>query len=147
MVLRLKITLAFAAMALMAVIVSFVLQQIIPGAGAAALLAMVVSVGLAAAYGYVWGGGISKALSDLNTVILRFTKWDMDGVVPHAAREEFLSRVRDTHRVLRRQPGFIRDALLEQVAGPGRFNSPCSRRCAARFSKCRSYTGESSAHP
>ena len=43
-------------------------------------------------------------------------------VVPQAAREEFLKRVRDTHQVLRHQPGFIQDALLEQVAGPGRFN-------------------------
>ena len=43
-------------------------------------------------------------------------------VVPKAAREEFLKRVHDTHHVLRRQPGFIRDALLEQIGGPGRFN-------------------------
>jgi heme-degrading monooxygenase HmoA len=43
-------------------------------------------------------------------------------VVPQAAREEFLQRVGDTHRILRQQPGFVRDALLEQVAGPGRFN-------------------------
>ncbi|MGQ4878621.1 antibiotic biosynthesis monooxygenase family protein [Billgrantia sp. LNSP4103-1] len=42
--------------------------------------------------------------------------------VPEAAREEFLRRVHDTHQLLRRQPGFIRDSLLEQVAGPGRFN-------------------------
>ncbi|NIC04854.1 antibiotic biosynthesis monooxygenase family protein [Billgrantia bachuensis] len=42
--------------------------------------------------------------------------------VPEAAREEFLKRVHDTHQVLRRQPGFIRDSLLEQVAGSGRFN-------------------------
>ena len=43
-------------------------------------------------------------------------------VVPQAALEEFLKRVHDTHKILRRQPGFVRDALLEQVAGPGRFN-------------------------
>lgn len=43
-------------------------------------------------------------------------------IVPTAARKEFLERVRDTHEVLRRQPGFIRDALLEQFAGPGKFN-------------------------
>ncbi|ALT00396.1 antibiotic biosynthesis monooxygenase [Lacimicrobium alkaliphilum] len=42
--------------------------------------------------------------------------------VPQAAREEFLQRICDTHQVLRRQPGFIRDVLLEQVEGPGRFN-------------------------
>lgn len=43
-------------------------------------------------------------------------------IVPQTAREEFLKRVHDTHRVLRHQPGFIRDALLEQIAGPGKFN-------------------------
>jgi hypothetical protein len=34
-------------------------------------------------------------------------------VVPDTARGEFLGRVRMTHDVLRQQPGFIRDALLE----------------------------------
>lgn len=34
-------------------------------------------------------------------------------VVPDAARAEFLGRVRMTHAVLRQQPGFVRDALLE----------------------------------
>lgn len=43
-------------------------------------------------------------------------------VVSDEARDEFLHRVRETHRILRRQPGFVRDALLEQVAGPGKFN-------------------------
>lgn len=43
-------------------------------------------------------------------------------VVPAAARDEFLARIRETHELLRRQPGFIRDAILEQVAGPGKFN-------------------------
>lgn len=52
------------------------------------------------------------------TPIFRVDKF----VVSQAARDEFLRRVRDTHDVLRRQPGFVRDALLEQVAGPGRFN-------------------------
>ncbi len=42
--------------------------------------------------------------------------------VPQTAREEFLERVHETHQVLGRQPGFIHDVLLEQVAGPGRFN-------------------------
>lgn len=52
------------------------------------------------------------------TPIFRVDKF----VVSQAARDEFLRRVRDTHQVLRRQPGFVRDALLEQVAGPGRYN-------------------------
>lgn len=40
-------------------------------------------------------------------------------VVPDAARAEFLGRVRMTHAVLRQQPGFVRDALLEHPGGPG----------------------------
>jgi heme-degrading monooxygenase HmoA len=43
-------------------------------------------------------------------------------VVPEAVREEFLARVLQTHEVLRRQPGFVGDLLLEQTGGPGRFN-------------------------
>ncbi len=43
-------------------------------------------------------------------------------VVPASAREEFLRRVIETHQVLRRQPGFVRDSILEQISGPGRFN-------------------------
>lgn len=43
-------------------------------------------------------------------------------VVPQAAREEFLRRVRETHEILRRQPGFVREVLLERISGPGRFN-------------------------
>jgi heme-degrading monooxygenase HmoA len=43
-------------------------------------------------------------------------------VVPEPSREEFLQRVLETHEILRRQPGFVRDALLEQISGPGRFN-------------------------
>ena len=43
-------------------------------------------------------------------------------VVPNAARDEFLARVQATHDVLRQQPGFVRDNLLEQFAGPGEFN-------------------------
>ena len=34
-------------------------------------------------------------------------------VVADAARAEFIGRVRMTHAVLRQQPGFVRDALLE----------------------------------
>src|SRR4029079_7831551 len=43
-------------------------------------------------------------------------------IVPETARDEFLSRVFQTHQVLRRQPGFVGDLLLEQSGGPGRFN-------------------------
>ncbi len=44
-------------------------------------------------------------------------------VVPEPAREEFWRHVRRTHEVLRRQAGFLDDALLEQQSGPGRFNA------------------------
>ena len=42
--------------------------------------------------------------------------------VPTPARDEFLTRVRATHAVLRRQAGFLRDAILEQASGSGEFN-------------------------
>lgn len=43
-------------------------------------------------------------------------------IVPPDARDEFLARVHDTHAVLRRQEGFVRDMILEQQSGPGAFN-------------------------
>jgi hypothetical protein len=43
-------------------------------------------------------------------------------VVPAAAREEILAKVRMTHELLRRQQGFVQDFLLEQFSGPGEFN-------------------------
>lgn len=42
--------------------------------------------------------------------------------VPPAARDEFLARVRETHAILRVQPGLVDEFLLEQAAGPGAFN-------------------------
>jgi heme-degrading monooxygenase HmoA len=43
-------------------------------------------------------------------------------VVPASARVEFLERVTATHDLLRKLPGFLRQFLLEQTAGPGEFN-------------------------
>lgn len=43
-------------------------------------------------------------------------------VVPTEARSEFLSRVRDTHALLKTLPGFVQDWIFEQTGGPGRFN-------------------------
>jgi len=43
-------------------------------------------------------------------------------VVPSTAREEFLHKVRRTHAVLKAQPGFLQDFVLEQSSGPGEFN-------------------------
>lgn len=40
-------------------------------------------------------------------------------VVPDAARQEFLGRVRSTHQLLKAQPWFVRDVVLEQSSGPG----------------------------
>jgi heme-degrading monooxygenase HmoA len=42
-------------------------------------------------------------------------------LVPENARGAFLARVRTTHNLLRRQPGFVQDLLLEQPAENGRF--------------------------
>lgn len=53
-----------------------------------------------------------------NSTVYRVDKF----VVPESARDEFVARIRETHEILRQQPGFVRDAILEQVAGPGRFN-------------------------
>lgn len=46
----------------------------------------------------------------------------VDFVVPDHAREEFINRVRRTHELLRTQPGFLQDFVLEQSSGPGEFN-------------------------
>ncbi len=43
-------------------------------------------------------------------------------VVPDEARAEFLERVGETIALLRRQAGFVRDQILVQTAGFGRFN-------------------------
>ena len=88
MVLRLKIMLAFAATAVMAVVVSFALAAMVPATFLAALLSMIIAGALAAGFGYVFGGATAQALADLNNVILRFTKWDMEGIVPHVARAD-----------------------------------------------------------
>jgi heme-degrading monooxygenase HmoA len=52
-------------------------------------------------------------------------------VVPDAVREEFWTHVLRAHSVLREQPGFLDDALLEQRSGPGRFNVVTMVRWAA----------------
>jgi heme-degrading monooxygenase HmoA len=43
-------------------------------------------------------------------------------IVPPAARDEFVKRVAATSRVLHCQPGFRRELVLEQNAGPGVCN-------------------------
>ena len=43
-------------------------------------------------------------------------------VVPESACGEFLSRLQETHTLLRTQPGFIQDFVLEEQAGPDSLN-------------------------
>jgi hypothetical protein len=43
-------------------------------------------------------------------------------VVPTQGREEFLAKVIKTHELLKQQPGFIQDFLLEQPAASREFN-------------------------
>lgn len=52
------------------------------------------------------------------TAVYRVDKFE----VPEQAREEFWIHVRRTHELLRTQPGFVEDLLLEKHSGPGRFN-------------------------
>lgn len=40
-------------------------------------------------------------------------------VVPDQARTVFLERVRTTHEILRRQPGFVFDRIVERELGDG----------------------------
>lgn len=42
--------------------------------------------------------------------------------VPAPARDEFMQTVRIIHQLLKMQPGFVQDAILEQTSGPGLFN-------------------------
>lgn len=42
--------------------------------------------------------------------------------VPVEARDEFLRLIKATHEVIRAQPGFIDDMILEQQSGIGLFN-------------------------
>lgn len=43
-------------------------------------------------------------------------------IVPEQARTEFMEKVKPTHALLKTLPGFIQDFVLEQSAGPGKFN-------------------------
>jgi methyl-accepting chemotaxis protein len=61
----LKITLAFAATALMAVLVSVTLAAMVPSPLLAALLSMIIAGALAAGIGYMFGGIVAQALADL----------------------------------------------------------------------------------
>jgi hypothetical protein len=43
-------------------------------------------------------------------------------IVPAAARQEFLAKVRTTHELLRSLPGCTQELVLEQTSGPGSYN-------------------------
>ncbi|MEP6566217.1 MAG: antibiotic biosynthesis monooxygenase [Mesorhizobium sp.] len=62
-------------------------------------------------------------MSDINQDVNGGSVFRVDKfVVPAAAREEILAKVKLTHELLRRQQGFLQDFLLEQFSGPGEFN-------------------------
>lgn len=42
-------------------------------------------------------------------------------IVPNTAREEFISRVKMTHNLLKTLPGFVQDLILEQDPGDDEF--------------------------
>jgi heme-degrading monooxygenase HmoA len=42
--------------------------------------------------------------------------------VPPSVRDQFLTRVRETHGFLSTLPGFVRHSVFEQSSGPGAFN-------------------------
>jgi heme-degrading monooxygenase HmoA len=52
----------------------------------------------------------------------RIYRVDKFAVPIGAAREEFVDRARRTHALLKEQPGFLQDFVLEQSSGPGEFN-------------------------
>jgi heme-degrading monooxygenase HmoA len=54
----------------------------------------------------------------MNPRVFRVDKF----AVPGHARQEFLEKVRATHALLKRQAGFVQDAILEQTSGPAEFN-------------------------
>lgn len=43
-------------------------------------------------------------------------------IVPHAAQQEFLEKVRATHELLRSLPGCTHELVLKQTSGPGSYN-------------------------
>lgn len=55
---------------------------------------------------------------DVSARVYRVDKF----VVPDSAHQEFVNKVKLTHELLRKQPGFLQDFLLEQTGGPGEFN-------------------------
>ncbi|TPN43314.1 antibiotic biosynthesis monooxygenase [Mesorhizobium sp. B1-1-9] len=62
-------------------------------------------------------------MNDINQTVNGGSVFRVDKfVVPAAARDEILTKVRTTHELLRQQQGFVQDFLLEQFSGPGEFN-------------------------
>jgi methyl-accepting chemotaxis protein len=88
MSLRLQIPLAMIAASLLGMAISFAAMAVLGGVGAAAGVAAFLSALLAGLSGYLLGGSITKPLKTLQQVIIRFTKWDMDGEVPHGGRRD-----------------------------------------------------------
>ncbi|MEG6510188.1 methyl-accepting chemotaxis protein [Methyloligella sp. 2.7D] len=51
-----------------------------------AFLALASAGAIAAIGGYLMGGALGRAMSDLKAVVYRLTKWNLDGAVPHVKR-------------------------------------------------------------
>ena len=105
MTLRLKLLLAFVAASLFGVLLSFAAMAAMPEPLLAGLVAAVFSAVVAGGIGYVLANNLAHALTDLQAVIDRFIKWDMDGLVPHAVRKD---EVGDIARALK---AFQADAI------------------------------------
>lgn len=56
-----------------------------------------------------------KVSESLAQRIYRIDKFE----VPEGARDEFVTKVRETHKLLHTLPGFLQDFLLEQSTGQG----------------------------
>ncbi len=111
MTLRLKITLAFIAAALMGVVLSFVLAAMLPNMALAARSPRSCRRWSLAALAMSLAARLRGRVTDLEGVILRFIKWDMDGIVPHAARADEVGEYRqgaeglpDRRHPLEREP-------------------------------------------
>ncbi|ODA66956.1 Methyl-accepting chemotaxis protein 4 [Methyloligella halotolerans] len=86
--LRLQLSLALMIAALGGAALSSAFQSFLPELSTAMLWGAIVAAALAAIAGYLMGRTYSRALRDLQRVIARFTKWDMDGELPHMGRND-----------------------------------------------------------
>ncbi len=91
--LRLQITLGMAIIALLSVAISFGAAETVHGIASAGGVALLLSVSLAIVVGLLLGGTIARPLGELQAVITRFTRWEMDGTVPFTDRGDEIGEV------------------------------------------------------